>query len=615
MIKKFWNLVTSPPTLTPKLCGILTVGGMLLSSVCLTLLVLWIGTLNFSLGRLLYYFGEPGMVLLNYLPVAVLMLLLFLIFNRAWLSFLLTAAVGFLMAFVNHFKVMFRAEPFVAMDLTTLAEGVDAGGEFSYSFPWPFWAGILLIVTGTLLLLRYARGRIPKKRWWIRPILLILCLGFVQFIWDPYYNSEAVYIAFYKQDYSVFDDWKEPERASKRGIIYSFIYSISDLVVQEPSNYDPQMAMDILSQYETELIPKEKQVNVMIHMLESFSDLSDLGIQFRQDPYEQWHELEKESYHGTLITDTLGGGTVNAERSVMTGFTYVHPSYSTPTNSYIRFFSASGYETQATHPGDAWFYNREAVDRRIGFDSTLFEQNYFDQFSGVYHGKDADLYPVLRKLYKEKLSGNKPYFGFHVTYQNHSPYEGGYLQGKEFIPRGELRDETYYTMNNYLAGIEETAVQTAAYVDQFREDTEPVVLVFFGDHKATLGEGNRAYEELGINVSGGSPEGCYNLYSTPYLIWANQAAKDLLGRDFVGQGPVISPCYLMNEIFDCCGWKGPTWLQYQAMVRQSLPVIHRMRTYYVDGVLTGELSKEVNDLRLQRNRVEFYWRYNLTEYS
>ena len=85
-------------------------------------------------------------------------------------------------------------------------------------------------------------------------------------------------------------------------------------------------------------------------------------------------------------------------------------------------------------------------------------------------------------------------------------------------------------MNNYLGSVASTGKQLAAYVDSFRDDPEPVVLVFFGDHKPTLGAGNSFYEELGVNVQEGTAEGFYNLYTTPYLIWTNDAAKAVLGR-------------------------------------------------------------------------------------
>ena len=107
------------------------------------------------------------------------------------------------------------------------------------------------------------------------------------------------------------------------------------------------------------------------------------------------------------------------------------------------------------------------------------------------------------------------------------------------------------------------------------------MLVFFGDHKPTLGAGNSFYEELGVNVQEGTAEGFYNLYTTPYLIWTNDAAKAVLGRSDIGTGPTISPCYLMSVLFDCCGWEGPSWMQLQRQTRAVLPVMHSRGMYLV----------------------------------
>lgn len=613
MIKKLWKRLISPPEFSKKQEHWLTAGGMLAASLSLSILILWIGTLNLQIPRLLYYFRDLRVVILNYIPVAVLMLVLYMLFNRAWISYLITAVITFVMAFVNYYKVVFRAEPFTALDIKLIAEAAGIGGNYTFRIPKLFWLGLAMILCTTVLLARYSRGKIRRKYWWSRIVAVLLCFGFSQWMWSAYYSDAMYHHSFFETDYSVFNDWKEPERMAKRGFLYSFLVSINDLIIQEPPNYDPKMAEGILAEYEPQQIPEDKRVNVVIHMLESFSDLSEFDLPFTVDPYDTWHRLEEESYHGTIITDTVGGGTVNAERSVMTGFTYVHPNYNVPVNSHIQYFNKNGYFTDATHPGNEWFYNRKRVDERLGFQRGLFIENYFRDFEGAPLGTDEALFPILRDLYTEKAAEEQPYFGFHVTYQNHSPYEGGFLKGKEYMPRGQLKEETYFTLNNYLDGVNDTAAQVAAYVDRFREDEEPVVLVFFGDHKPSLGEANSMYTELGIDVENGSPEGNYNLYATPYLIWANDAAKETLDSDFLGQGPTISPSYLMNEIFGQCGWKGNAWMQYQSMVQKDIPVIHWRKWFYVDGKMTHDLSESVEALRLQRNRVEFYYRNNLIE--
>ncbi|MBR4308694.1 MAG: sulfatase-like hydrolase/transferase [Oscillospiraceae bacterium] len=614
MIKKIWERLRTPPSFSKKTECILTVSGMVGASIALTLLILWIGTLNCSLSRLLYYFKDARILIFNYLPIMVLMGIFYLLFNRAWISFLLTASATFILSFVNYFKVIMRSEPLIAMDLTLIFEAADIGGNYTYKFPKLFWLGIIMILLGTALLARYARAKIHRKWWWTRILGILLICGLVQFLWAKYYSDLNYHNDILIDDYSVFNDWKGEERMAKRGYLYSFIVSINDALITEPPGYDEELAIKTLEAYESQSIPEDKKVNVIFHMLESFSDLSVFDLDLQSDPYTLWHSLEEESYHGILISDILGGGTNNAERSVMTGFTFPHPGYHIRTNSYVHYFSANGYYTQAIHPGDEWFYDRAAIDRRLGFDSVLLNQNYFKYYSGGVFGKDSVVLPLLREQYEENSKDGQRYFGFHVTYQNHSPYEKEELLGTEYISQAQLQGESYYMVNNYLNGIEDTCRQVYDYVEQYRWDETPVVLIFFGDHKPLLGDSGEAYTALGICADQGTSEGVYNLYTTPYVIWANDAAKEILGNDFTGTGPTISQCYLMNEVFDICGWVGNSWLQYQNEVRKELPVIQRKKWLMVDGAITPEYPAELNEKRLQRLRVEFYWRYNMSEY-
>ena len=103
---------------------------------------------------------------------------------------------------------------------------------------------------------------------------------------------------------------------------------------------------------------------------------------------------------------------------------------------------------------------------------------------------------------------------------------------------------------------------------------EPVVLFLYGDHKPWLGNGASIYQGLGINLDTATQEGFLNYYSTWYLIWGNQAAKAQLGNPFQGEGPDLSPCFLMDEVFRQCGWEGPAYMQAQREAALALPVLH-----------------------------------------
>ena len=108
---------------------------------------------------------------------------------------------------------------------------------------------------------------------------------------------------------------------------------------------------------------------------------------------------------------------------------------------------------------------------------------------------------------------------------------------------------------------------------QLEELEEPVVLVLFGDHKPWGGNSNDAYYGIGASFDTTTLEGFYQYYSTPYLIWANSAAKETLGQDFRGEGGDFSPCFLMPELFEQCGWTGPSFLQLSQQVREVTPLV------------------------------------------
>lgn len=591
------------------LSRVVTVGLFVCAVLGLQLMCQLIGTLDFSRPRFSSYFHHPTIFLMNLLPVALLMLAAFFVSNRAWIAFLFSSAVLFLLHFINYFKIDLRGDPFVADDLLIAGEAVGILGEYKLVFPVWFFVCIAAIAVGTLVLFWLAPARISKRHRWIRLVGLLGCIAFGFGAWTFLYTDEELYNTQLNYDY--FSGLNEAEYRASHGFLWSFLRSVDEAIVRPPEGYTKDAALDVLSEYEDVPLEQTQKVNVIVTMLESFSDLSELdGL--GSEAYETFHALQSEGYSGTLITDTNGGGTSNAERSVLTGFAYPHSRYRRNANSYVRWLAAQGYATEGAHPGYDWFYNRKSVNQHLGFDSYRFNEDHFDSlltpehdYSG--HADDSLFFADLWEAY-EARDTDVPYFSFNVSYQNHSPYDSTRLDGAEYVAHDGLSDETYYTVNNYLNGIADTAEQVAAFVERFRADAAPVVLVFFGDHKPAFGTGNSGYAELGIAVSEREPDGVYHLYSTPYLIWANDAAKAALGKDFSGTGNTISPCFLMTELFDCCGWTGSQWMQLSRDTRDVLPVIQRDFMYMTDGVLSTEMSERVREAYEKYTLADFYMR-------
>ena len=601
--------------LSPRMSWVATVLLFLFALMGIHLLCQMIGTLEFNRWRFTSYFHHPTIFFLNLLPVAVLMFFFYFVSNRAWVSYLITGTIAMGMEYVNYFKVAYRGDPFVAEDIFLFSEAANVVTELNVEIPTWFWFSIFLLIAGTVVLFFLGRAKIPKKLWWLRVAGAVLCIGFAFLSWKVWYTDMNLYNI--QLNYDDFSGSRDSEYQASHGFFWSFMRSVYLAIPTPPEGYTDEEAEELLGAYEDVAIPEAERVNIVGVMFESFSDFSQLeGVEFVKDPYETFHALQEECYHGSLIADTIGGGTVNTERGFLTGFSYPQPSYRVPTSSYVHYLKSLGYTAEGGHPGNDWFYNRRNVNAYLGFDSYLFIENHYETLSPQKpHADDNVVLPDVRRIYEEKAAEEAPYFSFTVTFQNHTPYIAQYLVGEEYVKQGELSVENYYQLNNYLHGVADTAEQMAAFVDSFRNDTEPVVLILFGDHKPTLGVDNACYAELGLDISETTNDGCRNLYEAPYLIWANDAAKAILGDNFHGEGRTLSPCFLMSELFDVCGWTGPAWMQYQRSFRDEVSVMQKDTMYLYEGVLHYALPDEVVVRMRQYNRVEYYVRHELYAYS
>ena len=145
---------------------------------------------------------------------------------------------------------------------------------------------------------------------------------------------------------------------------------------------------------------------------------------------------------------------------------------------------------------------------------------------------------------------------------------------------------------------------------RLEEWDEPVVLVLFGDHKPWAGNGNSVYTELGAGFDLSTREGFCEYYSTPYLIWANSAAKEILGRDFTGNGGDFSPCFLMDKVFDLCGWEGPGFMKLSRQMRAITPMLHARELFWLDGGPAAALDEEDMAFYQQYLHMQYYREQN-----
>lgn len=554
------------------------------------------------------YLASPAVLLLNLAPVAMVMVFLYYLFNSAAAAALVTSALTLVMTWVHYFKLVFRGDPFLFEDVQLIREAGTMTGNYSIVLTTGMWCAAVasLGICVLFALFLWQKTQRPQVRAIVLAILLLLGMDGYRSL----YCSETIYEKTYRP-LTFQSVWNSSHQFQNRGFFYPFLHSTAAAFDPAPEHYSEAYVEKMLEQYDYADIPEGKKVNVIACMLESYSDFTRFDeLTFTEDPYEFWHELQKESYSGTTLSYAFGGGTIIPERQFLTGLTEF-PSFRRTTNSYPWYFRQQGYTVEGSHPYYHWFYDRSTINRRLGFENYYFDEDTYETLNGGYKMSNDDvLLPNVVKLFEEATARGENYFSFNVTFQGHGPYSSEANYAAAFVENLGYSDAAFHELNNYLAIVDDVDDALKDMVQSLRESEEPVVLILFGDHMPALGDKNSAYEEFGISLDLSTDEGFYNYYSTPYVIWANDEAKRVLGNDFVGEGPTIGTNFLMNEFFCLAGYTGNEYMQYTADLMQTFQCIHSTGICLTPKGLCRELSPAQEEAYEEFMDVQYYWRSN-----
>ena len=532
----------------------------------------------------------------------VFMIFTYLICNRLWASFTLTSLLFITLSIVNKFKLTYRDDPFTFIDLRLFGESMTMAKKYDINLSKEMIMMILIFIGMALMLKLFFKYRINSSK--VRITLLVSLTIISTIIFKGYYFNQEIYKKV--GDKSGINIWIKSQQFQVRGFVYPFIYSAKDAIDIKPEGYNKAEAVEAFNSRGYKNIPEDEKVNIIAIMLESYNDFSkfpnvDLGI----DIYKNFHDIQKESIHGNLVTNIFAGDTIKTERSFLTGF-YNQPKYYKRTNSFVWYLKEQGYRTEAMHPITGAFYNRQNVNEYLGFD-------YFEHYDNRYKDiptdylRDEDFFQYIIEGYEKNKENKEPFFNFSVTYQNHGPYSEEQYTKEEYLKKKPNYDEkTYNIINNYFTGINKTDEALKELFDYFKNEKDPTIIILFGDHNPWLGQGNSGYSMLDINLDLSTIEGFKNYYETPYLIWGNDGAKETLGKDFIGKGNDISPNFLMAELFQYLGWEGNEYMQDILDIKEKIDVNHQL-FFKENGEYKKELSPSGKGLWKEFLNIEYYY--------
>ncbi len=580
---------------------------LLLASVCLGTLLLCFAYGAYSWGVFEGYFASAQILVMNVLPVVLLVFLFYGITGRAWSAFLIGGGIAFGFSLGSYYKLTFRDDPLHFEDMFILreAKAMAGGSRYALFVDKRIAVTAVCLLLGTLVLFLLVRGRLGG--WRLRvPAAMTAVLAAAAVM--PAYLDEDLYGRV--DNYEYLNQWSATQEYIAHGFFYPFIHSVKDSLDFPPSGYSEGKTRELLSGYEDADIPEDRKINIIALMREAYVDFSRYDIPgLDTSGYELYHQLEAESLTGNLVTNIFAGGTVDTERCFLTG-SYKVRNFRSNQNSYLWYLREQGYTVEGSHPYYQWFYNRQNINSYLGFERYRYlEDDYInlcEDFTDDTLPEDALLLPEIYSDFQKNKATGKPYFSFSVNVQSHGPYavwDTGSPERMDMSYSLACRN----AMNFYLNTIFETDEELAKLMDRLRSDPDPVVLVTFGDHMPWMGDSNAFYDEIGMNIDPGEEEGFYNHYATRYLIWANDAAREIIGRDLRGDGPDISPCYLMNLVFQQLGWEGPAFMQAMEPMMETFPVVSTKGRYQVDGELVESIPEDRKDLFRQFLYMQYYW--------
>ncbi len=555
-------------------------------------------------------------LIFNIVPIFLIMCILYFALGKISVSYIITNLALAVLLIVNHYKVKFRDEPLTVTDFSL---GTEANNIIKNYNIKPDIAIIFIIFFCALsfwFVVKHIRNRRPK--FLVSVTGIAICVGLAVTANFTIYKKTNIYTGLL----SNLGIFHESTLVSSKGLVYSLLNSSKTMKYQQPEEYSREGAEEILNRY-PKADPDAKAPNVIAVMSEAFTDVQEWeNVSFTdENPYEYYNYLKTIGAYGKILVPGFGGATAITEFEFLTGNNTYTISSSLPTAyktlitqdtySIVRRFKEMGYTADAMHPGYPWFYNRQNVYKRMGFDSFTSKEDLEGEVPNINtYAMDTVASDMIINAYNKHLEENpdKGYFNFLVTIQSHGPYDDDRLRyEKEYISKDAgLTDEEYYIINNYLGGVADNNEFMKAIYEYINTLEQPTVFIIFGDHLPALDDEDKLFGKLGLDIESNSFEAYENKYTTPYLIVGNKAYLRQ-NRPYVrGSQETISANYLPVKLFRYMNMELDPFLAFSEELMYYAPILSKQH------IPTYQSIDEEFDIRLKELKQLQY--YNIIDY-
>ncbi|WP_221930982.1 LTA synthase family protein [Telmatospirillum sp. J64-1] len=241
--------------------------------------------------------------------------------------------------------------------------------------------------------------------------------------------------------------------------------------------------------------------NVHMIVLESFWDPSVLKkAGLSQDPFaKEFRALWDATGKSRALSPVFGGYTANAEFEALCGFpvtedaVFFEGRLRNEVPCLPRTLGGLGYETVASHPNVAVFWNRVNAYKRIGFGTYWSAKDFqLDDMNGEFLG-DASLYRQVMEKVEPMLDTGTPVFNYVLTFFGHLDYPLNDNRPPVITAKhGDQRLALYANTVHYKT------LELMDLLKDLRARDPDGIIVIFGDHLPFLGPNFENYTQSGV---------------------------------------------------------------------------------------------------------------------
>lgn len=540
----------------------------------------FVPTATFYIGQIMQnisLFSVPlHCIVLNVIIILILQFAALLLSQSLRLSLVLGCVIPTLVTLANTYVFRFRGNALLISDFLSVRTAANVAGEYDFT-PTPPMLYAMIMVSILLLgvyclpslsilkISKYFRGGYVGA---ITLCVVTLLFGNKQLHAQHWQNDGAEY----------------------EGFLLNLMLQIKEVFISKPDGYSVNAVDQLETQYAGETTGYVSRPDIIVIMDESFADFSVFSNRLFSGEHVMpfVNSMQENTIQGYLCASIFGGGTPNSEYELLTGNTMAFlPFGSSPYQQYISevpysivaVLKKQGYNSIAMHPYYANGWMRETIYPLMGFDKTIFLEDFPQKNLVREYVSDQEMFEEIIKVHQQQ-DENTPLFLFGVTMQNH----GGYTyEGPNFEKTIAIEgySQNYPEAEQYLSLIHETDKAVEYLIEYFETVERDVVIVFYGDHMPKVEAA--FYEELNGGAFDTLDEQMQK-QMIPFFIWTNYDIEEK-------SVPCSSINYLSTYVLEAAGIPLPPYQQFLKETESRIPAINAYGYYSLEKQGFAELKE------------------------